>query len=397
MEVWVTGLGGLCAAGRNIEEIWASLLAGRRAGPKPPARLLALTEFRNLEGLGHPAFSLPDDCFPEGFRHSARDSLDLAEAAGREALAQAGIAAAELAEGGGLIMGGTAGNALHFLKDYDALRRGAVSPGQGFVDFFEHNPAEGLARRWGLRLPTWTVGNACCSGADAVGLGLSLIRSGRFKRVLAGGADALSLTPYVGFRRLMIYSDEPCRPFDGRRQGLNLGEGAGALMLESADSAGARGARPLARLLAYAAASDAHHLTAPHPEARGLRRAIAAALGQAAVRPAELAFVKAHGTATRDNDRTEALAVNQEIPGTPLWALKGSTGHTLGAAGALETALGVTALNRGRLPASQGFQEADPELKLAPSGPLESLKGSAALCLSLGFGGGNSALLLGRA
>lgn len=400
--VMVTGLGCLCAAGRSLPETWRNLSEGRAAPPSSPERLLKVARALNLgPELGEmapPAFMLPEDCFPEGFRHTARDTLALAETAAGEALAMAGLAPAELAnERSGLTVGSTAGNALHFLDDYAALKQGGEVGGIGFQDFYNCNPAPALAEKLGLGGPALTIGNACCSGADAIGLGLELIASGRCDRVLAGGADALSLVPYIGFSRLMIYSNQSCRPFDRDRKGLNLGEGAGFLMLESEAALKKRGGRPLARLLGYGAAADAHHLTAPHPEAAGLRQAIRSALRRAGLGPEALAFVKAHGTATPDNDRVEALAIRAEVPGLPVWGLKGATGHTLGAAGALEAALTVAALHHGLLPPSPGFINEDPSLGLRPTtGALSPINRAAALSLSLGFGGGNAALVFGR-
>ncbi len=396
-EVWITGAGCLCAAGLNLEQSFVALKTGRVPAPAPPARLLALVPEAQRAGLKHPAFSLPEACFPGGFRHSALDGLALEETAAREALEQAGLSPQGLSGSHcGVVVGATAGNALHFLDDYARLREGRETEGQGVKDFFKGNPAQALAGQWNLTGPVLTVGNACCSGTDAIGLGGELIRSGRCQKVLAGGADALSLVPYIGFKRLMIYSDQPCRPFDRHRRGLNLGEGAGLLFMETPQSARARGARPLARLLSYAAASDAHHLTAPHPEALGLRRAIRKALSRAGLKPHDLAFVNAHGTATRENDRAEALAFSAELPQVPVWASKGSTGHTLGAAGAIEAALTAAALAKDLLPPSWGYREVDPELKLAPSGPLDHFEKEAAMSVSLGFGGGNSVLIFRR-
>ncbi|MDR2934949.1 MAG: beta-ketoacyl-[acyl-carrier-protein] synthase family protein, partial [Candidatus Adiutrix sp.] len=328
-----------------------------------------------------------------GFRHSVRDTLVLAEAAAAQALASAGLALDLPGKRqAGVVLGSTAGNSLHFLADYAALAAGRPVPGQGLADFYAYNPAAALAAKYGLTGPALTIGNACCSGADAVGLGGALVASGRCGLVLAGGADALSLVPYFGFRRLMIYDDQPCRPFDRDRAGLNLGEGAACLVLEDPAAAAARGARPLAILRAYAAAADAHHLTAPHPEALGLRRALRAALAQAGLTAGDLAFVNVHGTATPDNDRAEALALARELPGVPLWAAKGAIGHTLGAAGALEAALTVMALEQGRLPPSYGFSRPDPALGLSPAPP-GPIHGRAGLSTSLGFGGANSVLV----
>lgn len=397
MKVLISGLGCLCAAGRTLAETWHKLTEGGGPRPSPPKKLLKLARALNLGEMSHPAFTVPDDCFPDGFRHTARDTLALAEAAAGEAIGMSGLDKTLLADGRtGLIVGSTAGNALHFMDDYAALKNGASTGGFGFRDFFECNPAQALADKLGFGGPAISIGNACCSGADAIGLGLELIVSGCCERVLAGGADALSLVPYIGFRRLMIYSDAPCRPFDRDRKGLNLGEGAGFLMLESERAMAARKARPLARLLAYGAASDAHHLTAPHPQAAGLRLAIRSALGRAGLAPGALAFVNAHGTATADNDRVEALAMREESPGVPLWAVKGSTGHTLGAAGGVEAALTVAALHHGLLPPTHGFAAGDSSLGLKPVEVLSPIVGETAMSVSLGFGGGNAALIFGR-
>jgi 3-oxoacyl-[acyl-carrier-protein] synthase-1/3-oxoacyl-[acyl-carrier-protein] synthase II len=407
MEVWVTGLGAVSASGRNPAELAEALWSGSPARPSPPARLLKLAAELGLAETSHPAFSLDESLFPGMFRHSARDTLVLAEAATAQALASAGLAPEFPPEHrkAGVVMGSssTTGNALHFLV------AGLLAPGQGpadsslaalaakyglagLADFYDSSPAAALAAKYGLIGPAVTLSNACCSGADAVGLGGTLVDSGRCDLVLAGGADALGLVPYFGFRRLMIYNDRPCRPFDRDRAGLSRGEGAACLVLDSPAAAAARGARPLALLRGYATAVDAHHLTAPHPEAVGLRRALRTALARSGLAPGDLAFVNVHGTATPDNDRAEALALARELPGVPLWASKGATGHTLGAAGALEAVLSVMALERGSLPPSYGFTRPDPALGLAPAPP-GPVQGRAALSSSSGFGGANSVLV----
>lgn len=397
MKTLVSGIGCICAAGRTLAETWQNLANGEPPAPSPPERLLKLARSLNLGEMSQPAFTVNDDCFPDGFSHTARDTLALAGAAADEALAMAGLEADELAgDRSGIIVGSTAGNALHFLEDYAALTKKAAAAGTGFRDFFDCNPALALAEKFKISGPVLTVGDACCSGTDAVGLGLELIASGRCDRVLAGGADALSLVPYIGFRRLMIYSNEPCRPFDRERKGLNLGEGAGFLMLESEAALEKRNGRALAELLGYGAAADGHHLTAPHPEAAGLRRAIRSALLRAGILPDSLAFVNAHGTATPDNDRVEALALCSETPDVPVWAVKGSTGHTLGAAGGVEAVLTAAALQYGVLPPSRGFFHEDSSLGLRPTEFSRPITGSAAMSVSLGFGGGNAALIFGR-
>ena len=167
-------------------------------------------------------------------------------------------------------------------------------------------------------------------------------------------------------------------------------------MLESAASARQRGAAVLGRVLGYGSAADAHHFTAPHPQGRGLADALGAALAQAGLEAKDLAFVNAHATSTRENDRVEGHVLLQMLPRTPVWASKGGTGHTLGAAGALEAVLTLAALNLGRVPASTGFSASDPEIGLSPTQEALSVSLPYAVSTSLGFGGGNAALILGR-
>jgi 3-oxoacyl-(acyl-carrier-protein) synthase len=149
-------------------------------------------------------------------------------------------------------------------------------------------------------------------------------------------------------------------------------------------------------VLGYGNASDAHHFTAPHPEGRGLASAIRAALSQAGLQAADMAFVNAHGTATRENDRVEGRLLSTMLPHVPVWASKGGTGHTLGAAGALEAVLSLAALRCGTVPASPGFSRVDPEIGLEPTQSACPVSSPFALSTSLGFGGGNAALVLGR-
>ena len=400
-EVWVTGIGAVCAQGASLPEIWDRLAAGDTLAPAMPTRLATglgdSVAPGKIEGvLNHPAFCVPDAIFAEGFRHSAHDTFVLARHAAREAIHQAGLSETEARECG-VALGSTAGNALHFLNDYQSLKTGQPGDGKGFADFFAFSPGPSLARDLGLAGPALTVGTACCSGTDALGLGWEWIRTGLCRRVVAGGADALSFIPYVGFRRLMIYSPLPCRPFDRDRRGLNLGEGAGMLVLEDRETAERRGAKPLAAILGYGAAADAHHLTAPHPEGRGLVQAITAAISVAGVADQDIGFVNAHGTATPDNDRVEGMVLKKLLPDARLWASKGATGHTLGAAGGLEAALAVMALHRQILPASPGFKNEDPSLGVVPTRERTDLAAKAALSTSLGFGGGAAALALGDA
>lgn len=382
--VAVTGMGCVCAAGQGVDNVFAALRAGNTE-PGPALRLGATA-------LPLPFFGVDEALFPHGRRHSAEDTLCLALHAAREAMAQACLTNAPAALRIGVVVGTTAGTALHFLAGYAARRAGATTPCQDIADLSVSNPALALAAHWRLCGPALTVSNACTSGADAIGLGLELIRQGRCDVVLCGGADALSLVPHTGFARLTVASAEPCRPFDVARKGLNLGEGAAMLVLESAVRAAKK--TVLGYVAGYGTAADAHHFTAPHPQGRGLAAAVDMALCDAACTVDELGFVNVHGTATHDNDRVEGGVVRTCLPGMPVWASKGGTGHTLGAAGAIEALLCLTALRKGVVPVSRGFVHEDPELGVAPTTVEQPVTRQRAISLSLGFGGGNAALVL---
>ena len=213
---------------------------------------------------------------------------------------------------------------------------------------------------------------------------------------IAGGADELSRIPVCGFGSLSVFSKEPCRPYDRDRQGLNLGEGAGVLILERESAARKRGARAGGFVAGYGAACDAYHLTAPRPDGGGLEAAVRASLNEAGVRPDDVCFVNAHGTATRDNDKVEGGVLARVFgAGVKVLSTKGFTGHTLGAAGALEAAFTVLALREGWIPASPGFENKDDEIPIGAVRERTSLGGRLAVSTSLAFGGNNAALVMG--
>ncbi len=396
----VTGMGCVCAAGADPAAVFTSLSSGQRQ--LTPSCVLG------EQAMPYPFFAVDASMYAHGRRFSAYDTLELAQYAVREALAQAALPQ-EALKNIPIMAGTTAGSALHFLQDYATARRKDIQttpplapaatllPGlSDSEDYFLSNLATALVPQ--SQGPRMTLGNACTSGADAIGLGLDALAMGA-DCVLCGGADALSIVPHTGFARLMIYDAEPCRPFDESRKGLNLGEGAAFLVLESYEHAMQRGAEVLGYVLGYGVATDAHHFTAPHPEGRGLRKAIHSALQGAQCSMEQVAFVNAHGTATPENDKVEG-GVLRELAGQkhiPVWASKGGTGHTLGAAGALEAVLCLEALRRKMVPASLGFSKADAHIGLCPTTQPTAINKTCALSTSLGFGGGNAALVLGSA
>jgi 3-oxoacyl-[acyl-carrier-protein] synthase-1/3-oxoacyl-[acyl-carrier-protein] synthase II len=321
----------------------------------------------------------------------------LALQAAREALNQAELEKDFLRTlKAGVCLGTTVGSAMNNEAFYQAFKQGLEPDMSPIHRFLKSNPAACLAREYGLDGPCQTVVNACSSGTDAIGLAASWIESGYCDLVLAGGSDELSHVTYNGFISLMISDDAPCRPFDRERKGLNLGEGAAVMVLESEKTRQGRRKKAKAFILGYGAACDAHHLTAPHPEGNGLKQAIREALQVSGTTAEDLSFINAHGTGTRDNDRVETLVLQEYLAGVPFLSTKGFTGHTLGAAGAIEAVFTAACLETGQIPESAGFIVDDPELPCSPVKEATTVKGKAALSQSLAFGGHNAVIVIGQ-
>jgi 3-oxoacyl-[acyl-carrier-protein] synthase-1/3-oxoacyl-[acyl-carrier-protein] synthase II len=321
-------------------------------------------------------------------------AVRLALAATNEALADAGLTAEALrGKRVGVVIGTNAGGGVSnraLQMELGGIDCRHLSPADRFLLV---NPARWLVRHFGLSGPHVTIVNACSAGGDAIGLAGTWIRSGRCDVVIAGGTDALYEVTYYGFIALLNSDTAACRPFDVHRNGLNLGEGAAMMILESEAMLANRGKKARASLSGYGTTADGYHLTAPHPEGGGLRRAVQDALDSAGVRPSEIAFINAHGTGTRENDRVESLLFHEVFPGVPFGSTKGYTGHTLGAAGAVEAAFTIASLERRELPANKGFNAPDPDLPVHPVPAPTGFRGTTALSQTLAFGGNNSVLV----
>lgn len=260
-----------------------------------------------------------------------------------------------------------------------------------------------VAEALGLGGSVTVISNACASGANAIGHGFQLIRSGREARVLAGGYDALCQLVFAGFDSLQALSTGVPRPFDAHRDGLALGEGAGVLALESLASAEARGAAVLAEITGYGAATDRHHLTQPHPEGEAALQSMERACAQAGVGPGEIDYLNSHGTGTPLNDVAEAHAIRRwcERAGCdpsrlPVSSTKGSIGHLLGGAGAVEAVICLMALRESFLPPSVSVREPDPAVVFDLVREPRAAAVRRALTNSFGFGGANATLILER-
>ncbi len=389
--VAITGMGCVCAAGNNLPECMESLFRGER-NLGVPMRIVS------DQATTYPVFEVADDLASLETRNTpdisrtGRFALKVAF----EAIGDAGLDREFLrSKRVGVCMGTTVGCVMNNGDFYRAYLKGQDPDMADITRFLRSNPAASVAREFDLTGPCQTIVNACSSGTDAIRIGALWIKSGICDIVLTGGADELSHVACNGFASLMITDSSPCKPFDRDRKGLNLGEGAAMLILESEGVRRMRSKEARTFVLGSSASCDAYHLTAPHPDGRGLRRALKEGIVSSGAEVKDIAFVNAHGTGTQDNDRVESRILHEVLPGVPFLSTKGYTGHTLGAAGAIEAVFTVACLEQGRIPKSAGFSSPDPQLPASPAGSEMEIRGSVAVSDSLAFGGHNGVLVFG--
>ena len=256
--------------------------------------------------------------------------------------------------------------------------------------------SEMTAGRFGRFRYITTISTACSSAANAIELGADMIRAGEADIVVAGGSECITKFHLNGFNSLMILDHGQCRPFDAERAGLNLGEGAAYLVLESAESAARRGAKAVALLSGYGNACDAFHQTASSPDGEGAFQAMSKALADAGLKPSDIDYINAHGTGTPNNDVSESQAMKrlfgEQLP--PVSSTKSLTGHTTSASGSVEAVICILALQNGFVPVNYAWANPMedgiiPNMELKPSRKLRHI-----LCNSFGFGGNDSSLVL---
>lgn len=258
-----------------------------------------------------------------------------------------------------------------------------------------HSLGDFVQRVSGLRGPCITVATACSSSAKVFAQASRLIEAGLADAALVGGVDTLCGSVLFGFNALQLVASEPCMPFDTDRVGLSLGEAGGFAVLERSDERGAAGAL---QLRGYGESSDAHHMSAPHPEGLGAQLAMRDALARGGIDAADVGYLNLHGTATPANDKAEALAIAAIFPGTlHASSTKGWTGHTLGAAGIVESVIALLALEHGEMPGTLNSTTPDPicgpQIRF-DNAPADHLR--FAMNNSFGFGGNNCSLLFGK-
>jgi 3-oxoacyl-[acyl-carrier-protein] synthase II len=385
----VTPLGG---GARALHERWTAGVSAFRDGEAPCDD-----------------FDVTDYMTPKQARRADR-ATQLAVGAGEEALADAGWLDGlpyepELI---GCVLGTGIGGISTIEGNQDSLRDrgpGSVSP-LAIPLMMGNAGSAAISLRHDLRGPVFSVVSACAAGSHAIGTAMRMIQHGEADAVVTGGAEA-PLTPLsrACFKRMNAISPTGVsRPFDARRDGFVMGEGAGVLVLEAGDTARARGARILGTMRGYGASGDAHHITAPHADGRGGARAMTVAMRDSGLTPADIDYVNAHGTSTQLNDRAETkalkLALGARAGQIPISSTKSAIGHLLGAAGAVEAVATVLALRDRIAPPTIGWEQADEDMDLdyvpGTARPLVLRDGRLPIALSnsFGFGGHNATLCL---
>jgi 3-oxoacyl-[acyl-carrier-protein] synthase II len=406
-RVAVTGIGAVTPLGLDVPSTWRAALAGesgigwistfdtdglpvRVAGEVKgfdPAQVVSAKEARKLE----------------------RNVL-LGVGAGREAMADAGLNGFDPTRVG-IVFGSAIGGVPGILEQADVMReRGPDRVSPNFLPNVLVDSISGqLAISLGIKGPNYAVVSACATGSHAVGEAAEMIKRGSADAVLAGGTEScivpLILAGFTAMRGLAVEDEYPphaSRPFDATRAGFVMSEGSGALLLEDWDLAQKRGARIYAEVLGYGASNDAHHMAQPEPDATGVAAMMASALDRAGVERTRVGYINAHGTSTPLGDAAETKAI-KDVFGAHAYDLavsstKSMTGHTFGAAGAIEAIMCVLALHEGKLPPTINYREPDPacDLDYVPNEARDA-QVDVALSNAMGLGGHNGCVLLGRA
>ena len=403
-RVVVTGMGATTPVGGDVTSTWEGLLAGRSG-----VRALDLERYADLpvRFAGQVAVD-PYEVLERSEARKMDRCQQLALIASREAWADAG--APELdPERLGVVVATGIGGIVSLLDNYDILRsRGwtRVSP-MSVPQLMPNGSAAWVGLDLGAKAGIHTPVSACASGAEAIGYALDMIRSGRADVVVAGGTEAcihpITVAAFAAMRALSTRNDEPeraSRPYDKGRDGFVMGEGAGCLVLESAEHAAARGARVYAEVAGVGMTADGHHIAQPDPEGRGATRAIRLALEAANAEPRDVIHVNAHATSTPQGDVAEAKAIRAVLgsvtDGVPVSGTKSMTGHLLGGAGAVESVAAILALYNRVAPVTANLEDPDDEIGLdVVHGAPRVLRNGDAVVLnnSFGFGGHNVALV----
>ncbi len=405
-RVVITGMGVISPIGTGLEAFWQSLVAGK-SGIRPISR---------FDTSEYPCRLAAEVDFDPGLYIERREArkmdrfTQLAVVASRMAMDDSGAGGRLVPERSGVLMGTGIGGMESLAREFEVLSNkgpGRVSP--FFIPMMIANMAAGqVAIDLGLKGPINTVMTACASGTSAVGEGFMVIRRGDADLMVCGGSEAsilpMALAGFCSMKALSFQNHlghAACRPFDRRRDGFIMGEGAGIVVLERLEHALARDAHVYAEVAGFGMSADAYHITAPGPQGEGAARAMKEAMRVAGTEPDKVDYINAHGTSTPANDVTETYALKsvfgERAYEIPVSSTKSMIGHLLGAAGAVETIATVLSMKRGIIPPTINYEEPDPECDLdyVPN-KARDCEFHVALKNSFGFGGQNACLVLKR-
>ncbi|HJV09015.1 MAG TPA: beta-ketoacyl-ACP synthase II [Acidimicrobiales bacterium] len=401
-RVAITGLGVKTPAGCDLDTFWSTLQAGtscaapiKRIDPAAlPVRFACeVTEFD------------PTTYFDTKEARRTDRVAQLAFGAAADALADAGELGADPARCGVVAAAGVGGLITQEEQEYNLFSKGPNRVSPMLVPMMMPNAAAALVgMKLGWTGPNFCIATACAGGSHAIGEAARLIREGSSDVVLAGGSEAcvtpIAIAAFARMGALSNRNDQPTqasRPFDADRDGFVMGEGAGFLVLEDWDRAVARGAHIYGEVAGYGRNSDAYHVTAPAPGGAGAAHCMRLALADAGLEPADIGHVNAHGTSTELNDAAEAEAVVKVFGehSLPVWSAKGSIGHLIAAAGAVEAVAAMLSLRDGVVPPTVNHERAEPELAIdVVAGEPRKLAAAPVVSNSFGFGGHNASLVL---
>jgi nodulation protein E len=400
-RVAITGMGAICALGRNVDEAAESLRRGRSCISPIESTDMSQFRFQNgaeVRGYTHQPY----------FDDRRADFIDrfaqFAVIAAREAVTDAGVEwTPELRETAAIVTGSCVGGQstedIGFHEVYK-LGHNRVHP-LTIPKTMANAGASHISMEFGITGPSFTISTACASAGHAIGQAVQMVRTGQTDLALTGGSEApFSFGILKAWEAMRVVSPDTCRPFSKDRRGMILGEGAAMLAIEPLEAALARGARVHAEIVGFGMSADACHIT--QPSAEGAARAMRAALRDAKVAPEEIGYINAHGTGTLANDIAETAAIRAVFGAhadrLPVSSTKSMHGHALGAAAAIECMAAVLALRDGMLPPTANFTEADPQCDLDVI-PNEARKAQVeyALSNSFAFGGLNAVLVLRKA
>jgi 3-oxoacyl-(acyl-carrier-protein) synthase len=396
-KVYVTGLGIISAIGNNVSETMDSIV-NQRSGLGTLENIT--TRHKNDIPVGEVKSTNEELVVMAGLPPGTRTSRTalLGIIAAKEAVKNAGITnIKEFSTGiiSATSVGGM-GRTENFFKDFlDPQKKGEFLE---YIDMHEcGDSTETIADSIGVKDHLSTISTACSSSANSIMLGARLIKMGIVDRVVVGGTDSLSRFTINGFMTLMILDKEKCKPFDAERKGLNLGEGAGFIVLESEKAAA--GKEKICELSGYGNSNDAYHQTASSPEGQGAYLAMEKAFKVSGLKPSDIDYINAHGTGTQVNDMSEGTAIdrmfNRQVP--HISSTKAYTGHTLGACGGIEAVLSVLAIKNNMVPPSLNFKNRMVELSFVPTTSLTTDRRiNNVISNSFGFGGNTASLIFSR-